>query len=85
MTSIRAVNVAFVVIIREIWGKAMNHDYYHCLDYLPNCPKECFRAQLTEDLRSRKDLIGILLTWTYFYGTDECVMEMENNEASRRK
>lgn len=85
MTSIRAVNVAFVVIIREIWGKVMNHDYYHCLDYLPNCPKECFRAQLTEDLRSRKDLIGILLTWTYFYGTDECVMEMENNEASRRK
>lgn len=85
MISIRAVNVVFVAIIREIWGKVMNHDYSHCLDYLPNCPKECFRAQLTEDLRSRKDLIGVLLTWAHFYETDECVMEMENNEANRRE
>jgi len=82
MTSIRAVSVVFVAIIREIWGKVMNHDYSHCLDYLPNCPKECFRAQLTEDLKSRKDLIGVPLTWTHFYNTDECVIEMENNEAS---
>ena len=82
MISTHAVNVVSVVIIREICGKVMNHDYSHCLDYLPNCPKECFRAQLTEDLRSRKDLIGVPLTWTHFYKTDECVMEMENNEAS---
>lgn len=20
----------------------MNHDYAHCLDYSPDCPKECF-------------------------------------------
>lgn len=30
----------------------MNHDATHCFDYDPDkCPKDCYRAQLTEDLR----------------------------------
>ena len=29
----------------------MNHDYTHCYDYNPDvCPKDCYRAQLVEDL-----------------------------------
>lgn len=82
MTSIRAVNVVFDVIIRKILCKVMNHDYSHCLDYLPNCPEECFRAQLTKDLKFRNDLVGIPLTWTHFYKTDECVIEKKNNKAN---
>lgn len=50
----------------------MNHDYAHCLDYSPDCPKECFRAMLTKDLEGRIDLGGIPLTWMHFKGTDEC-------------
>lgn len=31
----------------------MNHDYTHCGDYNPDkCPKDCFRAQLAEDLKN---------------------------------
>lgn len=30
----------------------MNHDATHCLDYDQyTCPKECYRAQLTQELR----------------------------------
>ena len=33
----------------------MNHDATHCFDYNPDeCPKDCYRAQLTEDLRKSK-------------------------------
>ena len=28
----------------------MSHDYLHCADYCDNCPKDCFRAQITADL-----------------------------------
>ena len=55
---------------------AMNHDYAHCLDFKPDCPRLCFRAQLARDLEKRKDLIGIPLTFTHFKGTTEC----ERNE-----
>ena len=52
----------------------MNHDYAHCLDFSKDCPKECFRAQLTMDLKRRIDLGGIPLTWMHFKGTEECKM-----------
>jgi hypothetical protein len=29
----------------------MNHDVTHCADWNINCPKSCYRAQITEDLR----------------------------------
>lgn len=51
----------------------MNHDYAHCLDYTPNCPKECFRAQLQRDLEERRsEFIGVPLTCSHLGGTVEC-------------
>lgn len=29
----------------------MNHDATHCSDYCEECPKDCCRAQLTEELK----------------------------------
>ena len=37
----------------------MNHDYAHCEDYDVNCPKECFRAKLTEDLRQNQKSLSL--------------------------
>ena len=51
----------------------MNHDYAHCLYYTPNCPKECFRAQLQRDLEERRsEFIGVPLTCSHLSGTVEC-------------
>ncbi len=50
----------------------MNHDYSHCLDFNDSCPKKCFRAELVRDLRSRKDMVGVPVSWMHFKGTDEC-------------
>ena len=51
----------------------MNHDYAHCMDYdKAKCPKSCFRAELTEDLKRRTDLIGIPMTWSSFRGMPGC-------------
>ena len=50
----------------------MNHDYAHCLDYRKDCPNECFRAQLTIDLKQRTDLLGIPFSWMHFEDTEEC-------------
>ena len=51
----------------------MNHDYTHCADYEESCPKKCFRARLTEDLKKRKeDLKYLPISWANFKGTDWC-------------
>ena len=50
----------------------MNHDYAHCMDYTDDCPKECFRAQITKDLMQWTNTKGILFSWMSFKGTDEC-------------
>lgn len=48
----------------------MNHDATHCFNYTKACPKDCYRAQLTEDLRH---IIYTLPTsWAMFKGTKEC-------------
>ncbi len=44
----------------------MNHDNAHCLDFSERCPKSCFRAQLSRDLKDRTDLFGIPLTYQHF-------------------
>lgn len=49
----------------------MNHDYGHCLDCKDDCPDDCFRAQITRDL---KNYPGMPVTFFTFYGTDECKM-----------
>lgn len=52
----------------------MNHDYAHCLDYEKGkCPKDCFRAILTEDLHKNK--IDDPVAWTHFKGTQYCKMK----------
>ena len=32
----------------------MNHDATHCGNYSEECPKDCYRAQLTEELQQIK-------------------------------
>ena len=47
----------------------MNHDYAHCIDYTKDCPKDCFRAQLTSDLKP-----GDIVSFMSFKHTDECLI-----------
>lgn len=48
----------------------MNHDATHCANYTKGCPKTCYRAQLTKEL---KEIVYPLPTsWAYFKGTKEC-------------
>ena len=56
----------------------MNHDYAHCADFTDDCPEECFRAQLTRDLKKRIDLLGLPFSWMHFRSTSEC--RKENND-----
>jgi hypothetical protein len=42
------------------------------MDYTDDCPKECFRAQITKDLMQWTNTKGILFSWMSFKGTDEC-------------
>lgn len=48
----------------------MNHDAAYCLDYSTDCPKNCYRAQLTEELR-RIDY-ELPTSWCHFKGTRYC-------------
>lgn len=49
----------------------MNHDATHCADYLvAKCPKRCYRAQLTQDLRDRG--YALPASWAHFEGTQYC-------------
>ena len=53
----------------------MIHDASHCADYKPDeCPLNCYRAQVTEDLMKRSDLQDIPQTWAKFYGTPYCAL-----------
>ena len=58
----------------------MNHDYSHCIDYKESCPKECFRAKLVRDLRRRKYMVGVPISWMHFKGTDECLKVKRKEE-----
>ena len=48
----------------------MNHDATHCADYKKDCPKTCYRAELTADLL--KTHYPLPTSWANFEGTDEC-------------
>ena len=53
----------------------MNHDATHCADYKKgSCPKSCYRAQLTEELRNVIGIAryGLPTSWSHFEGTKEC-------------
>ncbi len=50
----------------------MNHDATHCRDWDENCPKTCYRAELTEELSRRPDLFWLPMSWASFRYSEEC-------------
>lgn len=58
----------------------MNHDATHCFDFGCKCPKKCYRAQLTADLRKRADLIAMPMSFAHFKGTADCPLTKEENK-----
>lgn len=52
----------------------MNHDATHCADYRPGqCPKDCYRAQLTKEYYDRAlELSYLPVSFAHLSGTDEC-------------
>ena len=47
----------------------MNHDASHCLDYKQSCPKSCYRAKLTEELKHIDYPLSV--SWMHFKDTKE--------------
>ncbi len=59
----------------------MNHDATHCLDYSKNkCPKTCYRAQLTEELK--RIYYPLPVSWSHLEGTNLCAKK--NMDTSRK-
>lgn len=57
----------------------MNHDASHCLDYVKDkCPKDCYRARLTEDLK--KIHYSLPTSWVHFKGTQYCKLLKDNKD-----
>lgn len=62
----------------------MNHDYAHCLDYdVKACPKTCFRAELTEDLRRIQ--YPLRTSWSHFKGTSICPIKTKAKGANNER
>lgn len=51
----------------------MNHDATHCLDYRRDCPKDCYRAQLTKELLTMK--YDLPVSWAELKGSSECMRD----------
>ena len=49
----------------------MNHDATHCADWTPECPKLCYRAELTRELNRICYVLPV--SWSHFKGTKECL------------
>ena len=57
----------------------MNHDASHCYDYKKGtCPKSCYRAELTEDLKKINYFLPT--SWCHFKGTKYCPLKKEGAE-----
>lgn len=64
-----------LTMVKYVVGERMNHDSTHCLDYDPKrCPMECYRAQLTAELKLRDDLKYMPMSWSHYINTEECYM-----------
>lgn len=61
----------------------MNHDATHCADYRKSrCPRSCYYAKLTEDLKTKKktgQLLGIPMSFDSFKDTDVCPRKGKSN------
>ena len=55
----------------------MNHGDTHCADYTKACPKSCYQAKLTADLR--EIYYPLPTSWAHFKGTDECPKKKGGN------
>ena len=54
---------------------SMNHDNCHCFDCDDSCPNECYRAQLTRDLKP-----GMIVTFAHLRETEECPRHDNNTD-----
>ena len=62
----------------------MNHDATHCANFCKDCPIECYRAQLAIDLQNKwEKFINIPLSYSYLYGTEECILSGKNERSER--
>lgn len=60
----------------------MNHDATHCADYKKGkCPKSCYRAELTQDLKDNFYAFRFLpISYANFKGTKECPKYKEKED-----
>lgn len=56
----------------------MNHDATHCADYNSKCPKSCYRAQLTEELR--RTGYPLPVSWALFKNTPYCPISTSDSK-----
>lgn len=56
----------------------MNHDATHCFDWTPECPVDCYRAQLTKDLKEIN--YPLPTSWAFFKGTDTCQLSQKSKQ-----
>lgn len=62
----------------------MNHDYEHCLDFTRDCPKDCFRAELSRDLKGGYYfIIGAPISYMHLKGSEECKLGQEEKEKNK--
>ena len=62
----------------------MNHDYAHCLDFKPSCPRSCFRARLARDLQTNMEqYIGMTFSYMRFRGSGLCQIEDDEQEGEK--
>lgn len=62
----------------------MNHDATHCANFCKDCPTKCYRAQLAIDLQNKwEKFINIPLSYSYLYGTEECILSGKNERSER--
>ena len=61
----------------------MNHDATHCADYNKKlCPKKCYRAELTEELKHIRYFLPI--SYSHFKGTEECPIKKESENRNEQ-
>ena len=56
----------------------MNHDATHCFDWTSECPVDCYRAQLTKDLKESD--YPWPTSWAFFKGTKTCRLSQKNEQ-----
>ena len=50
----------------------MQHNVYHCLDWTKECPKSCYRAQVTEEAYKMMKNPRQAYPFTHLLNSEEC-------------